>query len=124
MPTNPKRVYASRGTVSLLASGRSLINNGQFAEAEALLVEAKASGLVAAPEATRMLEKIAILNMRVGQLPATLQRARDFPSQLKDYTLFEVRQMLERKDFSLATEAQLKMVSKLLKNPDRLMEKL
>jgi hypothetical protein len=102
----------------------TLINNGQFAEAEALIVEAKASGLIAASTATRMLEKISMLNMRVGQLPSTLQRARDFPSQLKDYTLFEVRQMLDRKDFSLATEAQLKMVSKILKNPDRLMEKL
>ncbi|WNG33641.1 hypothetical protein F0U61_08380 [Archangium violaceum] len=101
-----------------------LINNGRFAEAEALIAEATASGLVTAPTATRMMEKIALLNMRVGQIPATLQRARDFPSQLKDYTLFEVRQMLERRDFSLATEAQLKMVSKILKNPERLMEKL
>ncbi|OJT21855.1 hypothetical protein BO221_24110 [Archangium sp. Cb G35] len=65
-----------------------------------------------------------MLNTRVGQLPATLQRARDFPSQLKDYTLFEFKQMLEREDFSLATKAQLNSVVKILQNPKRLMEKL
>jgi hypothetical protein len=101
-----------------------LIENGQFAEAQALLAEAQASGLVAAPLATRMLDRITLLNTRVGQLPATLQRARDFPSQLKDYTLLEVRQMLEREDFSLATKAQLNSVVKLLQNPKRLMQKL
>lgn len=100
-----------------------LINNGQFAEAQALIAEAKASGLIAAPLATRMLDRINLLNTRVGQLPATLQRVRNFPSQLKDYTLFEVQQMLEQKDFSLATQTQLQMVSKIIKNPDRLMEK-
>ena len=46
-----------------------------------------------------------------------------FPSQLKDHTLFEIKQMLERKDFTLATEVQLKMVKKLLEQPDRLMGK-
>ncbi|HEX8437411.1 hypothetical protein [Archangium sp.] len=112
-----------KGGNSVSARIWALINNGQFAEAEALIVEAKASGLIAAPTAARMLDNIAMLNTRVGQLPATLQRARDFPSQLKDYTLFEVKQMLERKDFSLATKAQLQMVSKIIKNPDRLMEK-
>ena len=101
----------------------ALINNGQFAEAQALIAEAKASGLIAAPMAARMLDKISLLNTRVGQLPATLQRVRNFPSQLKDYTLFEVQQMLEQKDFSLATRSQLQMVSKIIKNPDRLMEK-
>ena len=101
-----------------------LINNGQFAEAEALIAEAKAAGLVAAPEAARMLDRIALLNMRLGQLPATLQRARDFPSRLRDYNLFEIKQMLEKKDFSQATESQLKMAIKLLQNSDRLMEKL
>ena len=88
-----------------------------------MIAEAKASGLIAAPLATRMLDKISLLNTRLGQLPATLQRVRNFPSQLKDYTLFEVQQMLNQKDFSLATHAQLQMVSKIIKNPDRLMEK-
>ncbi|WNG62237.1 hypothetical protein F0U59_51715 [Archangium gephyra] len=39
-------------------------------------------------------------------------------------SLFEVKQMLENKNFSLATEAQLKMVKKLLKDPERVMEKM
>jgi hypothetical protein len=120
----PEEGVRTKGGNSVSARIWALINNGQFAEAQAMIAEAKAAGLVAAPLATRMQDKIAMLNTRVGQLPATLQRARDFPSQLKDYTLFEVKQMLERKDFSLATEAQLKMVSKIIKSPDRLMEKL
>jgi hypothetical protein len=101
-----------------------LINNGQFAEAEALIAEAKASGLLTAPTAARLLDRISVLNMRLGQTPATLQRAPDFPSQLKDYTLFEIKQMLQQNDFSLATKAQLQMVKKLIEQPDRLMGKL
>jgi hypothetical protein len=121
---DPEEGVRSKGGNSVSARIWALINNGQFAEAQALIAEAKASGLITAPLAARMLDKIALLNTRVGQLPATLQRARDFPSQLRDHTLLEVQQMLERKDFSLATEAQFKMVMKIIKNPDRLMEKL
>ncbi|QRK12624.1 hypothetical protein JQX13_22890 [Archangium violaceum] len=101
-----------------------LINNGQFAEAEALIAEAKASGLIAAPMATRMMDRITLLNMKLGQIPATLQRAPDFPTQLKDYTLFEIIKMQKQNDFSLATKLQLKMVKKLLEQPERLMGKL
>jgi hypothetical protein len=122
--SEPEEGVRIKGGNSVSARIWVLINNGQFAEAEALIAEAKASGLIAAPEATRMLDRIAMLNMRVGQLPATLQRARDFPSQLKDYTLFEVKQMLDRDDFSLATKAQLNMLVKILQNPKRLMQKL
>ena len=71
-----------------------------------------------------MLDRIALLNTRLGQIPASLQRAPNFPSQLKDFTLFELKQMLDTKDFSLATRAQLDMVKKLLQDPDRLMEKM
>ncbi|WP_257461998.1 hypothetical protein [Archangium lipolyticum] len=81
------------------------------------------SGLLSKPQVAEKLQKISLLNTRVGQLQASLQRAKDFPSQLKDYTLFEIKQMLEKKDFSLATEAQLKMVKKLLEDPARVMEK-
>lgn len=101
-----------------------LINNGQFVEAEALIAEATASGLVAAPMATRMLDRIALLNMKLGQIPATLQRAPDFPTQLRDYTLFEIIKMQQRNDFSVATKLQLRMVKKLLEQPDRLLGKL
>jgi hypothetical protein len=75
-------------------------------------------------KAAEKLEKIALLSTRVGQLQASLQRAKDFPTQLKDCTLFQIKQMLQNKDFSLATEAQLKMVKKLLEDPERVMEKM
>lgn len=101
-----------------------LIANGQFAEAEALIVEGTASGLLSKPQAAQLLERIAQLNTKLGELPARLQRAPDFPSQLKDYTLFQIKRMLDTSDFSLATEAQLKMAKKLLENPDRLMDKV
>ncbi len=51
------------------------------------------------------------------------QRAKDFPSQLREHTLHEIEQMLNRKDFSLATQAQLKMAKKLILEAPRLMEK-
>ena len=101
----------------------ALIAKGQFAEAEALIAEATAGGLISQPQAAEKLQKIVQLSTRVGQLQASLQRAKDFPSQLKDYTLFEIKQMLQNKNFSLATEAQLKMVKKLLEDPERVMEK-
>lgn len=102
----------------------ALIAQGQLAEAEALIVEGTASGLLTREIATRMMERIALLNTRLGQLPASLQRVPNFPSQLKDFTLLEIKQMLERKDFSLATKVQLDMVKKLIQEPDRLMEKM
>jgi hypothetical protein len=102
----------------------ALIGQGEFAQAEALIAEGTSAGLLSKPVATQMLDRIALLNTRLGQIPASLQRAPNFPSQLKDFTLFEIKQMLERKDFSLATRAQLDMVKKLLQDPDRLMEKM
>jgi hypothetical protein len=102
----------------------ALITNGQFAEAEALIAEASVGGLISQPQAAEMLRQLAQLSTRVGQLPASLQRAKDFPSQLKDYTLFEIKRMLQHKNFSLATESQLKRVKKLLEDPERVMEKM
>jgi len=102
----------------------ALIGKGQFAEAQALIAEGAAAGWLARPESARMLERITQLNTKLGQLPASIQRAPNFPSQLKDFTLFELQQLLDKKDFSLATQAQLQMAVKLLKEPDRLMEKV
>jgi hypothetical protein len=96
---------------------------GQFAEAEVLIAEASAGGLISREHAARLLNEIVRLNMRLGQIPATLQRAKDFPSQLREYTLHEIEQMLNGKDFSLATQAQLKMAKKLILEAPRLMEK-
>lgn len=101
-----------------------LIGQGRFAEAEALIAESSASGLLSKPQATRLLERIAQLNTKLGDIPARLQRAKDFPSQLKDYTLYQIEKMLDDGDFSLATQAQLKEAAKLIKEQARLMEKL
>lgn len=122
---NDELEAGARGECSTLSARIwALIGQGQFAEAEVLIAEGTAAGLLSRPVATQMLDRITLLNTRLGQLPASLQRAPNFPTQLKDFTLFEIKQMLERKDFSLATRAQLDMVKKLLQDPKRLMEKM
>ena len=110
------------GTVS--ARIWALIAQGQFAEAQVLIAESAAAGLLSQTQATRMVERITLLGTRLGQVPATLQRAKDFPSQLREFTLFQIKQMLERRDFTLATQAQLKLAEKLIEQQERLMEKV
>lgn len=102
----------------------ALIAQGQFAEAQVLIAESTAAGLLSQTQATRMLERITLLGTRLGQVPATLQRVKDFPSQLREHTLFQIKQLLERKDFTLATQAQLKLAEKLIEQQERLMEKV
>lgn len=101
----------------------ALIAKGQFAEAEALIAEGTRSGLLATATAQKMLEKIAVLNTKLGEIPARLQRAPDFPSQLKDFTCFQIEGMLKAADYGLATQAQLRMAVKLIEQQSRLMEK-
>lgn len=101
----------------------ALIAKGQFAEAQALIAESVAAGLIEQGQAARMTERITLLTTRLGDVPARLQRVANFPSQLKEHTLFEIKQLLERGDYSLATHAQLKMAEKLIERPERLMEK-
>lgn len=110
------------GTVS--ARIWALIAQGQFAEAQALIAESAAAGLITQQTATRMVERITLLTTRLGQVPATLQRVKDFPSQLREHSLFQIKQMLENKDFTLATQAQLKLAEKLIEQQERLMEKV
>lgn len=101
----------------------ALIGKGQFTEAQVLIAESQAAGLLTAQQAAQMLDRITLLNTRLGQIPASLQRVANFPSQLKDYTLFQIQSMLSCKDFSLATQPQLKLAIKLLKESERLMQK-
>jgi hypothetical protein len=110
------------GTVS--ARIWALIAQGEFAQAEALIAESAAVGIIEQQQAARMLERISLLSTRLGQIPATLQRVRDFPSQLREHTLFQIKQLLERKDYTLATQAQLKLAEKLIEQQERLMEKV
>lgn len=99
----------------------ALIARGEFAEARMLIAESLKIGTLTQQAATRHLERIDKLCTKLGELPATLQRAPNFPSQLRDYTLFQIRNMLDAKDFSLATEAQLRMAKKLIEQEPRLM---
>jgi hypothetical protein len=108
---------------SAAARIHALIAQGKFAEAEALIAEASAGGLLSQPHAARLLNDIARLNTKLGEIPATLQRAQNFPSQLREYTLHEIERMLNGRDFSIATQAQLKMAKKLILESPRLMGK-
>jgi hypothetical protein len=101
----------------------ALIAKGQFAEAQVLIAEGSAAGLIGKESAARMLQRISVLNTKLGEIPARLQRVKGFPSQLKDFTLFEIKAMLDKKDFSIATQAQLQTVRKLIEEQTRLMEK-
>jgi hypothetical protein len=108
---------------SLNARIAALIARGEFAEAQMLIAEGTAAGSLSQPSAQRLLDKIALLNTKLSEVPASLQRVRDFPSQLKDYTLFQIRSMLDAKDFRIATQAQLHMATKLIEQETRLMSK-
>lgn len=118
------RATAGRsGCNSAAARIQALMAQGQFAEARALIAEASAGGLLSQPQAARLLNDIARLSTKLGDVHARLQRVKDFPSQLKDYTLYEIEQMLKQKDFSIATTDQLKLAKKLILESPRLMEK-
>jgi hypothetical protein len=112
------RVKGSTVQARILA----LMARGEFAEAQALIAEASAGGLITREAAVRLSERIAALNTKLGDIPASIQRVDNFPSQLKNYTLFEIRRMLQRNDFSLATKAQLNMAKKLIQEQTRLMD--
>ncbi|HYO68129.1 MAG TPA: hypothetical protein VEU33_18830 [Archangium sp.] len=103
---------------------QALLAQGQFVEAKALIAESTAAGLLSRPHATQLLARIAQLNTKLGEIPARLQRAKDFPSQLKDHTLYQIEKMMDDGDFSLATKAQLKEAAKLIKEQTRLMGKI
>jgi hypothetical protein len=84
---------------SAVARIYALIARGEFVEARALIAESTAAGLLSKPHASRLLHRITQLNTKLGEIPARLQRAKDFPSQLKE-------------------------AAKLIKEQTRLMEKL
>lgn len=120
--TDPSNTGVGGSTVSLRIW--ALIAQGEFAEAQFLIAESVGAGLLSQAQATRMLERITLLNTRLGQVPASLQRVKDFPSQLREHTLFQIKQLLEKRDFTLATQSQLKLSEKLIEQQDRLMEKV
>ena len=100
-----------------------LIARGQFAEAQMLIHEAVKSGLMSQASAAVLLARIQLLNTKLGEIPAHLQRVSNFPAVLKDYTLHQIRVMLDRRDYSVATVSQLRTAQKLIEDQKRLMEK-
>ena len=101
----------------------ALIARGQFTEAQVLIQESVKGGLMSQAAATALLARVQLLNTKLGQLPARLQRGSNFPAVLKDYTLHQIRTMLERKDFSVASVSQLRTAKKLFEEQERLMGK-
>lgn len=105
-----------------------LISEGQFAEAEALIAESASSGLVEQSVAASLRRQIADLSMRLGDIPARLQRVSDFPAKLKNFTRFQLQKMYDKNDFSLASKKEFQTALKLLKDAakdnSRLLQKL
>ncbi|HEX8699855.1 MAG TPA: hypothetical protein VF815_13515 [Myxococcaceae bacterium] len=100
-----------------------LISEGQFTEAEALIAESASSGVIEHSAAAVLRRTIAEQAMKLGELPASLQRVGNFPARLKDFSRYQIQRMLQQKDFSIATKKELQTALKLLKEHKRLMEK-
>jgi hypothetical protein len=101
----------------------ALIARGQFTEAQVLIHESVKGGLMSQASAAALLARIQLLNTKLGEIPAKLQRGSNFPALLKDYTLYQIRTMLDRRDYSVATVSQLRTAQKLIEDQKRLMEK-
>lgn len=111
------------GSNSTEARITHLISEGQFAEAEALLSDASSSGLVDQATAATLRKAIADQSMKLGEIPASLQRVSSFPAKLRDFTRFEIQRMLDQENFDIATKKELQTALKLLKEYKRLMQK-
>ncbi|NVJ24204.1 MULTISPECIES: hypothetical protein [Myxococcus] len=105
-----------------------LISEGHFAQAEALVAESTSAGLVEQSAAAALRRQIADLSMKLGEIPARLQRVPSFPSRLKDFTRHELQKMYDSENFSIATKKELQTALKLLKDVakdnSRLLQKL
>ena len=101
-----------------------LLSEGQFAEAEALVAESRAAGLLEQSAAVSLRKSIAEQSMKLGDIPARLQRVASFPANLREHSRFEIQRMLDLKNFSVATKKELQTALKLLKEQTRLMEKI
>lgn len=105
-----------------------LISEGQFVEAEALIAESASAGLIEQSVAVSLRRQIADLSMKLGDIPARLQRVSNFPAKLKDFTRFQLQKMYDQNDFSLASKKEFQTALKLLKDAakdsSRLLQKL
>lgn len=105
-----------------------LLSEGEFAEAEALIDESVSSGLLEDSTAAALRRQSAELSMKLGEIPARLQRVANFPAKLKDCTRYQLQKMYDANDFSLATKKELQTALKLLKDvakdSSRLLQKI
>ena len=101
-----------------------LIARGEFAQAQVLIHEAVKGGLMSQATATSLLIRIQLLNTKLSEIPVRLQRVSNFPAVLKEHTLHQIITMLEARDYSVATQAQLMMAKKLIEQSPRLMDKV
>ncbi|QRN97437.1 hypothetical protein JRI60_52350 [Archangium violaceum] len=105
-----------------------LISEGQFAEAEALISESASSSLIEQATAVALRRQIADLSMKLGEIPARLQRVPSFPAKHKDFTRFQIQKMYDGNDFSIASKKELQTALKLLKDvakdSSRLLQKI
>ncbi|WNG13285.1 hypothetical protein [Cystobacter fuscus] len=97
-------------------------------EAEALIAQSASSGLIEQSAATALRRQIADLSLKLGEIPARLQRVPGFPAKLKDFSRFQIQKMYDRNDFSLASKKEIQTALKLLKDVakdnSRLLEKI
>jgi hypothetical protein len=119
---------AGFGRSSAEARINHLIAEGQFAEAETLIAESASSSVIEQSTATALRRQIADLSMRLGEIPARLQRVPNFPAKLKDFTRFQLQKMYDTQDFSIASKKELQTALKLLKDvakdSSRLLQKI
>jgi hypothetical protein len=105
-----------------------LIVEGEFVEAEALSTESASSGLIEQSTATALRRQIADLSLKLGEIPARLQRVPNFPAKLKDFNRLQIQKMYDSNDFSLASKKEIQTALKLLKDVakdnSRLLEKI
>jgi len=105
-----------------------LLVEGQFAEAEALITESVSSGLVEQSTASVLRRQIADLSLKLGEIPARLQRVPNFPAKLKELTRLQIQKMYDSNNFSMASKKELQTALKLLKDVakdnSRLLEKI
>ena len=107
---------AGLGRNSAEARINHLLAEGEFAEAEALISESVSSGLVEQSTAATLRREIADLSMKLGDIPARLQRVAHFPARLKEFTRFQIQKMYDANDFSKVSKKELQTALKLLKD--------
>lgn len=121
---NPVSLVDPDGRNSYNAKVLAAIASGQFAYARDLMRLGKDAGQLSEAAIIRLESQVVLLETRLGQIPATLQRVKGFAGHLKDFTLFQIKDMLQKKDFSIATKKELETAKKLIERAAEKLEKM